>query len=425
MKKLFFTLFFTALFLSLAAQDVKSDRIQMERILANRDNYVTATGRNDTLEVAVNNAIATLSQEIQTTVVSIIKTDTDIHVGGKEVDEDTRTKIEITTLSQVKLKGVSILTVKEPDRKNSKYEVFVYIEKSKLDEIYEETKAEELAKLEAQAQKTAADVKYYYEEGRNAIKDLRIGDALKCWYWAYAMSLGNIGIKINDSPADRVLETEIDKVMGNIRVEAISCEKEQINEDQAHYKVILDIRYKDSTSWRKVTNLDYRYNDGYGWQDAPRARDGVGKIDLRRDIDKVSFQCVYCYGEGETPKDVEERINRSRTKRFNSADKTVVITSKAKMRKDVVVNSGEVNLPVSKSSQVETDEVAVVERDHSELHRRMTRIEKAIRELNSNSVRSLFTEESYKSFQELIMYGKASIIGMPQYTFLDYGPMTI
>lgn len=221
MKKLIFTLFFATLFLSLAAQNVENDRRQMERILADRANYVCATGEHDTLEVAVNNALANLATQIQTTIVA--KADTDIHIlsAGKEVSERAKTEITITTCSEVKLHGLTILTVKEPDRKNSKYKVFVYIENSKLDKNYEEAKAEELAALAAQAQKTADDVIYYYKEGRKAIEDLRIGDALKCWYCAYAMSLGNNDIKINGNPADRVLETEIDKVLSNIQVTAV------------------------------------------------------------------------------------------------------------------------------------------------------------------------------------------------------------
>jgi hypothetical protein len=33
-------------------------------------------------------------------------------------------------------------------------------------------------------------VNFYYNEGCKAVKDVRIGDALKYWYWAYALSIG-------------------------------------------------------------------------------------------------------------------------------------------------------------------------------------------------------------------------------------------
>lgn len=429
MKKLIFTLFFTALFLSLAAQNVESDRREMERILANRDNYVTGIGEHDTLEVAVHNAIAYyLAPQIETTVASKVDIDTDIQRFGRDVSEKAKVKIETTIFSEVKkLRGLNILTVREPSRKNNKYKVFVYIEKTILDKIYEEAKKEQLEALAAEAQKTADDVKYYYEEGCNAVKDLRIGDALKCWYCAYAMSLGNNDIKINGNPADRVLETEIDKVLSNIQVAAVSCQKEKLNESQAHYDVILDIRYKDSTSvWRKVTNLDYTYNDGYLPSSVNSARDGVGLITLRRDMNQVSLYCVYCYGEGEVSKDVYDRINGKKTKRFNSAEKTVTISSKAKQTKDVVVNTGEAVLPVSKLEPLAgTDIVTVAVRDHSELSLRMTRIEQAIRNLDAQPVKSLFTDEGYGCFEKLIMYGKATIIGKPQYKFLDYGTRTL
>ena len=64
-------------------------------------------------------------------------------------------------------------------------------------------------------------------------------------------------------------------------------------------------------------------------------------------------------------------------------------------------------------------------RSHEVMLSRIQTVEQAIRNKSYASVRDYFTEEGFDSFKKLIQYGNASIIGTPQYRFLDFGSLTL
>lgn len=427
MKKILFTLLFATLILSLTAQNVDRDRRKMEQIMAAPDTYTYASASHDTFEVAIENAVSLLASQIVTDVKVIGKHKIHSVTGNGEIDEQQFFDQIAETFTNVRLKDYHILKVAEPDRRNSKYSAFVYIEKEKVDQIYKELEEREIEVRQAKAKKTTEDVKFYYREGCEAVKDVRIGDALKCWYWAYALSMGT-DATIGDQPASRFLETKIDRLLSNIQVSSVLCKPVKINEFQEKYNVILDIRYKDSASvLHKVTNLDYEYNDGYINQRGPRVRDGVGTLELQNELDEVRFDCIYKYDENETPADVYAIVKTKGTKKFASATKMVRISNDAKQKKEVVVSHSSIELPVTNmSTGKEKTTVAVPSEKKQELLlHRMESIEKAIRSRNYASVQSLFTDEGYDNFLKLVKYGNASIVGKPQYSFMDFGPRTL
>lgn len=427
MKRIILTLILSTLFLVLSAQDVDRDRRIMERVMADSDRYSYASASHDTLEVAVNNAVALLASQIVTDVRVQTKSETHSVTGNDNVEERLFYDQVAETFTNVRLKDYHTLVVAKPDRKSSNYTAFVYIEKESIAQIYAEIEAEEQEARLAKAKKIGEDVNFYYNEGCKAVKDVRIGDALKYWYWAYALSIGT-NATIGNEPAARFLETKIDQLLGNIQLSAISCEKVKINDLQEKYNVILNIQYKDDVSvFHKVTNLDYEYNDGYTQQKGARVRDGIGTLELQYELDEVRFYCVYKYDENETPTDVYNIVKTKGTKKFASATKMVKISNEAKKVKDVVVNQGDVELPVTYNTEEKgTSSVAVPSESKQKLLlSRMENIENAIRSKNYASVQSLFTEEGYDSFLKLVRRGNATIVGKPQYKFMNFGRLTL
>lgn len=427
MKRIILTLILSTLFLVLSAQDVDRDRRIMERVMADSDRYSYASASHDTLEVAVNNAVALLASQIVTDVRVQTKSETHSVTGNDNVEERLFYDQVAETFTNVRLKDYHTLVVAKPDRKSSNYTAFVYIEKESIAQIYAEIEAEEQEARLAKAKKIGEDVNFYYNEGCKAVKDVRIGDALKYWYWAYALSIGT-NATIENEPAARFLETKIDHLLGNIQVTAVSCEKVKINDLQEKYNVILNIQYKDDASaFHKVTNLDYEYNDGYTQQKGARVRDGIGTLELQYELDEVRFYCVYKYDENETPADVYNIVKTKGTKKFASATKMVKISNEAKKVKDVVVNQGDVELPVTYSTEEKgISTVAVLSESKQKLLlSQMESIENAIRNKNYASVQSLFTEEGYDSFLKLVRRGNATIVGKPQYKFMDFGRLTL
>lgn len=427
MKRILLTFILTTFCIALSAQDVDRDRRIMERVMADTDKYSYASASHDTLEVAIKNAVAMLASQIVTDVKVQAKSEIHSVTGNGDIKERLFYDQIAETFTNVRLKDYHTLIVAKPDRKNSKYTAFVYIEKESIAQIYAEIEEEEREARQAREIKTSKDVNFYYNEGCKAVKDIRIGDALKYWYWAYALSIGT-NVTIGTEPATRFLETKIDQLLSNIQISAISCEKVKINDLQEKYNVILNIQYKDDAGLlHKVTNLDFEYNDGYTQQKGARVRDGVGTLELQYELDEVRLYCVYNYDENETPADVYAIVRKKETKKFSSATKMIKISNEAKNVKEVVVNPSEVELPVTYSTQEkETTTVAVPSQSKQDLLLgKMENIENAIRTKNYTAVKPLFTEEGYDSFLKLVRRGNATIVGKPQYTFMDYGRLTL
>ena len=198
---------------------------------------------------------------------------------------------------------------------------------------------------------------------------------------------------------------------------------------QNRYKVILNIEYVANGMAKKVTNLDYKYNDGItSDQCGPRVRDGVGTLDLQyEDIDVVDFYVTYRYDDSETPSDIREIIKSKGNKTFSAATKRVTIPDALRhsVEVPVVESPEELELVDAVAAEPESRKIEHVAHDHEEMLKRIQAIEVAIRTKNYASVKDYFTEEAYESFNKLVKYGKASIVGKPQYRFLDFGPLTL
>lgn len=434
MKKLLLPIFALFLIVTASAQDVKQARTIMEQVQAASNRYLFASASADSLEQAKANAVQQLASQIMTEVKVYSNYDLSHRLENGNLDETVLFKQVSETFTNVRLTDYQTLVVGKPDKRNKKYTVFVYIDKTKVKEIYQEIEEREREAQEERLKELTTNVRHYYSEGCKAVKDVRLGDALKYWYWSYALSLGtNVTIEQGGraEPAARLVETQIEKLLNAIHVTAIAYQQEPINDFQNKYKVTLNIEYEDKGVAKKVTNLDYKYNDGItSDQRGPRVRDGVGTLDLQyEDINEVDFYVIYRYDDSETPADIREIIKSKANKTFTAATKRVTIPDALRHSTDVPVveSAEELELvdalaaePVNSNSKFEP-----VAHDHEEMLKRIEAIEAAIRAKNIALVKDYFTVEGYESFNKLVKYGKATIIGKPQYRFLDFGPITL
>lgn len=434
MKKLLLPIFTLFLIVTASAQDVKQARAIKEQVQAASNRYLFASASADSLEQAKANAVLQLASQIMTEVKVYSNYDLSHRLENGNLDETVLFKQVSETFTNVRLTDYQTLVVGKPDKKNKKYTVFVYIDKTKVKEIYQEIEEREREAQEEREKELTTNVRHYYSEGCKAVKDVRLGDALKYWYWSYALSLGtNVTIEQGGraEPAARLVETQIEKLLNAIHVTAIAYQQEPINDFQNKYKVTLNIEYVDKGVAKKVTNLDYKYNDGItSDQRGPRVRDGVGTLDLQyEDINEVDFYVIYRYDDSETPEDIREIIKLKANKTFTAATKRVTIPDALRHSTvvPVVESAEELELvdalaaePVDSNSKFEP-----VAHDHEEMMKRIEAIEAAIRNKEYSSVKDFFTDEGYECFNKLIKYGKASIVGKPQYRFLDFGPITL
>lgn len=400
---------------SQAQQDIRRN-IEIANKIRTSGKYLYAEASSDSLQDAINDAIVMLGQQIVTKVTVV----TDMEM--KEVnsgDDITYTEVynQVSKVfSDVQLSDYQTLMLATPDRKNRFYTSFVYISREKVNEIVEEIKERE-AEAEAEREKKAVeDVKFYYSEAQKALGDVRIGDALKYLYWSYALCNGHHvtfeerGVKV---PADKVIETFIDKVLGGVSVKVTSSENVKINEFQSKVVATLDVTYNDGHGpARRVTNLDFEYHDGNTYRQGARVRDGVSQVDLQYAMDDFKFRCIYKYDSSETPKDIYEAVKGAVDKKFASAVKSVKTSDSPTKPQPAKLSSSAPDLINKKA-------------DYSLLENVMRSVETAISTRAYDDVRSLFTDEAFTSFKKLVKYGNACIIGQPAYEFLDFGGTTI
>lgn len=412
------------------AQDLARNREIMQKVISS-DRYSFAIGTADSLNTAISHAVLHLADQIMTDVKITSKSEIKSNNENGELNETVIFEQVSETFTNVRLSDYQQLIIAKPDKKNKEYTVFVYIDKQKINEIVKEIEEKEKAVQLEKDKKANEDVNFYYLEGCKAINDLRIGDALKYLYWSYVISLEtNITIDQNGKaePATRLIETRIDNLLNDIQITPVSFEKQKINDFQEKYKVVLNIEYNKDGVMNKVTNLDYEYYDGNTFQKGPRVRDGIGTLDLQyADMDEVRIQCTYKYDKNETPPDIYETIKTKGDKKFSSAVKIIPITNTLKETKptasfDQQDSPDEYDLNESETATIATNAKS---HDHKEIERRIKFVETSIRNNDFESVKDYFTSEGYDSFKKLIQYGHASIIGTPQYRFLDYGNLTL
>ena len=433
MKKLILSLTLLLFVVAASAQDVKRDRATMEQVQALSDRYLYASASADSLDKAQNLAV----QSLATQIVTEVKVYSNYAIGHQnengQIDEKVLYKQVSETFTNVRLTDYQTLVVGKPDKRNKDYTVFVYISKDKVKEIYQEIEEREKEAHKEQEERLVKDVRHYYSEGCRAVKDVRIGDALKYWYWCYILSIGtNVNIEQGGKaePAARLVESQIENLLNAIRVTPVAFQEVPVNDFQNRYRVTLNIEYVDKGVAKKVTNLDYSYNDGItSDQRGPRVRDGLGIFDLQYDdIDEVDFYITYRYDENETPPDIYAMVKAKGDKKFVAATKRVAIPKALRDNNEEPVMESEEEaqmideLAAAQPDKVKTDTVS---HDHKEMLRRIEAIEAAIRGKDYASVKDYFTEEGYDSFNKLVKYGKATIVSKPQYRFLDFGPVTL
>ena len=188
--KLTASLFFILLGLHVHAQDIEVNRNIMHRIMLDTEHYQYATAVADSFDLAIQDAVSQLARQIMTKV----EGETTITQSEQEINGEISSASYFSNISKtftdVRLTDYHVLMVGKPTKKKKDYEAFVYISSEKVKEILNEIEQAEIEAARERERQLKNDVNFYYDEGLRAIKDIRIGDALKNFYWGYLLSSG-------------------------------------------------------------------------------------------------------------------------------------------------------------------------------------------------------------------------------------------
>lgn len=409
---------------TLHAQNIEANRKIMNQIIMDSEHYHHATAVADSLDSAINDAVGMLASQMMTFVksegTSVIN---EQNLNG-ELSSNSYYSNVIKTFTDVRLTDYQVLIVGKPSKKTKNYTVFVYISSERAAQIIEELKQAEIEAALERERQLNNDVNFYYEEGLRAIREIRIGDALKFFYWGYLIASDTkVELTRNGKkqPADAVFSLLLDETLSDINIICEDQKEERINEFQTLYVKQLGFYYRtDSDSYRRITCLDFKYNNGNTYVEGPRVRDGISVIELQYDLDHTNLHCIYNYDSSETPLQLQETIKTKKNKTFAASDKRLQFDKTQKP----VANS--IDLTATKNSVVkETVAQNTDPKREDTLRGIMLDIAEAIRDKNYESVASYFTEDGYNCFNKLIRYGNASIIGEPHYEFVTFGHLVI
>ena len=396
MRKLLGLLFALLPLLCLAQTEAEK---KAEELKTNTD-YICGEGWAETYNSADQAALADLISKISINVSNSFQISEEELNTNSGLDSKTAVKSVMNSYAQATLTNTNNLVISN----SPKAHVLRYIKRSEIVKIFEERKEK---------------VFDYVRSAMRAEEKGKIDDALRNYYWAFAMVRSlqyPNSVKMDIDGTQRLLVTwipqQIEEIMGNLSTKIASKDGNDLN---------IFIKYKD----QQVSSLDYTYFDGQTWSNLYSAKDGMGIVELRPGIDINSLQLKYEYeyaDQCQIDKELESVMNlfkgtpfKNATIYINNIDKKSAVSTEAKKEFEKVVKT---------ESAANLEALTQVE-DEKQLAATMIRIVNAIKAKNYDSVNDCFNADGLEMYKKLLHYGQARILGNPQFSFYKMGKRVV
>ena len=396
MRKLLGLLFALLPLLCLAQTEAEK---KAEELKTNTD-YICGEGWAETYNSADQAALADLISKISINVSNSFQISEEELNTNSGLDSKTAVKSVMNSYAQATLTNTNNLVISN----SPKAHVLRYIKRSEIVKIFEERKEK---------------VFDYVRSAMRAEEKGKIDDALRNYYWAFAMVRSlqyPNSVKMDIDGTQRLLVTwipqQMEEIMGNLSTKIASRDGNDLN---------IFIKYKD----QPVTSLDYTYFDGQTWSNLYSAKDGMGIVELRPGIDINSLQLKYEYeyaDQCQIDKELESVMNlfkgtpfKNATIYINNIDKKSAVSTEAKKEFEKVVKT---------ESAANLEALTQVE-DEKQLAATMIRIVNAIKAKNYDSVNDCFNADGLEMYKKLLHYGQARILGNSQFSFYKMGKRVV
>lgn len=370
-----------------------------EQMKANAE-YICGEGWGDTYNSADQAALADLISKISLNISNSFEIKEEEFNTNSSFDSKTAITSVMNSYAQATLTNTFNLVISNTPQTH----VLRYIRKSEVNKIFDERKEK---------------VFDYVRSAMRAEEKAKIDDALRNYYWAFAMVRSlqyPNSVKMTIDGVQRLLVTwipqQIEEIMSNLSTKIASKDGNEIN---------LFIKYKGEP----VTSLDYTYFDGQTWSNLYSAKDGMGIVELRPGVDVNSLQLKYEYeyaDQCQIDKELESVMQLFKGTSFknasvyiNNLDKKSAVSSEAKK---------EFEKSVKTESAANLETLSKVENE-KELAGIMTRVINAIKAKDYDSVSDCFSEDGLEMYKKLLNYGQARLLGEPQFSFYTMGKRVV
>ena len=362
--------------------------------------YICGEGWGDTYNSADQAALADLISKISLNISNSFEIKEEEFNTNSSFDSKTAITSVMNSYAQATLTNTFNLVISNTPQTH----VLRYIRKSEVNKIFDERKEK---------------VFDYVRSAMRAEEKAKIDDALRNYYWAFAMVRSlqyPNSVKMTIDGVQRLLVTwipqQIEEIMSNLSTKIASKDDNEIN---------LFIKYKGEP----VTSLDYTYFDGQTWSNLYSAKDGMGIVELRPGVEINSLQLKYEYeyaDQCQIDKELESVMQLFKGTSFknafvyiNNLDKKSAVSSEAKK---------EFEKSVKTESAADLETLSKVENE-KELAGIMTRVINAIKAKDYDSVSDCFSEDGLEMYKKLLNYGQARLLGDPQFSFYTMGKRVV
>ena len=370
-----------------------------EQMKANAE-YICGEGLGDTYNSADQAALADLISKISLNISNSFEIKEEEFNTNSSFDSKTAITSVMNSYAQATLTNTFNLVISNTPQTH----VLRYIRKSEVNKIFDERKEK---------------VFDYVRSAMRAEEKAKIDDALRNYYWAFAMVRSlqyPNSVKMTIDGVQRLLVTwipqQIEEIMSNLSTKIASKDGNEIN---------LFIKYKGEP----VTSLDYTYFEGQTWSNLYSAKDGMGIVELRPGVEINSLQLKYEYeyaDQCQIDKELESVMQLFKGTSFknasvyiNNLDKKSAVSSEAKK---------EFEKSVKTESAANLETLSKVENE-KELAGIMTRVINAIKVKDYDSVSDCFSEDGLEMYKKLLNYGQARLLGDPQFSFYTMGKRVV
>lgn len=368
--------------------------------LKNDASYICGEGWGDTYSSADQAALNDLISKISLHVSNSFQINEEELNTNSGFDSKTAVTSVMNSYAQATLTNTNNLVISNAPQTH----VLRYIKSSEVIKIFDERKEK---------------VFDYVRSAMRAEEKAKIDDALRNYYWAFAMVRSlqyPNSVKMDIDGEQRLLVTwipqQIEEIMSNLSTQIASKDGNDIN---------LFIKYKNEP----VTSIDYTYFDGQTWSNLYSAKDGMGIVELRPGVDVNSLQLKYEYeyaDQCQIDKELESVMQLFKGTPFKNA--SVYISNLDK--KSAV--SSEARKEFEKS--VKTESAANLEtlskvNDEKQLAGIMNRVVNAIKTRQYDSVNDCFSADGLEMYKKLLNYGQARLLGNPQFSFYTMGKRVV